>query len=147
MTNFTTFRKFCALACVALAMSCSRENEAIIPAAPVEKPGAETAPPPASSTRLTTGVTAQKVRSPKQITDFLRQLPATYNDNPNKKWPVIIFLHGVGERGNDINMVKRAGLAAHAAKDANFPFIVISPQCKTASWWDVPSLKSSTARC
>ncbi|MGE7778078.1 hypothetical protein ACQKLP_25410 [Chitinophaga sp. NPDC101104] len=142
MSNLSKIRTLCVLALVALMMSCSRESEVPVPAKPVDGKGTETPPPPATgTTNLTTGVTAQKVKSPKQVTDFLRQLPATYNDNPNKKWPVIIFLHGVGERGNDINLVKRAGLAARAAQDPNFPFIVISPQCKASSWWDVPSLE------
>lgn len=31
---------------------------------------------------------------------FLEYKPVDYNANPNKKYPLIIFLHGIGERGN-----------------------------------------------
>src|SRR5688500_18668577 len=31
---------------------------------------------------------------------FYEFKPAGYNDNPNKKYPLIIFLHGIGERGD-----------------------------------------------
>ena len=101
-------------------------------------------PPPAVDTssfvRQQTGVSFRKVNNPKGITDYVLQIPASYNDQKTVKWPVIIFLHGIGERGNDLNQVKNAGLAGKAAADPNFPFIVISPQCKTDSWWDNPSL-------
>lgn len=129
-------------------MSCGKDDE-VNPAtggggqgtetpAPGTNPNPNPTPAPAP---LPTGVTAQKVKNPKVIKDFLRQLPATYNDDVNKKWPVIFFLHGMGERGSDINIVKRASLAAIAAKDENFPYILIAPQCPVTTWWDVPSLE------
>ncbi len=97
---------------------------------------------PASFTPQQTGVTFRKVNNPKGITGYVLQIPATYNTETTKRWPVIIFLHGIGERGNDLNMVKRAGLAAIAAKNANFPFIVVSPQCPLGTWWNIPSLNA-----
>ncbi|WP_341834683.1 alpha/beta hydrolase-fold protein [Chitinophaga pollutisoli] len=136
------------LAWTTFILSCSSEKDTDVTPAPApgsgqeEGPGTGTPPEtPKPSVPLPTGVTAQKVKNPKEITDFLVQLPATYNDDPNKKWPVIFFLHGMGERGDDINIIKRASLAAIAAKDANFPYILISPQCKTPSWWNIPSLE------
>ncbi|MGX5820505.1 carboxylesterase family protein [Chitinophaga lutea] len=82
----------------------------------------------------------KKVSAPRGITDFVLQLPADYSRDPQKKWPVIIFLHGIGERGSDLNIVKRAGLAGRASADPAFPFIVVSPQCKADGWWNVSDL-------
>ncbi|MBO4715083.1 MAG: hypothetical protein J5672_03170, partial [Verrucomicrobia bacterium] len=36
----------------------------------------------------------------KQQLDYLLFLPKDYSSTANKKWPVIMFLHGMGERGN-----------------------------------------------
>lgn len=125
-------------------MSCGRDHEVT----PVPTPGpgtggggTETPNPGTPPAPLTTGLTAQKVNSPKQVTDFLRYLPAKYNEDPNKKWPVIFSLHSVGERGDDINIVKRSALVVKAVKDADFRYILIAPQCKVTSWWDIPSLE------
>jgi predicted peptidase len=52
-----------------------------------------------------------------------------------KKWPLIFFLHGGSGRGDDINLVARYGPPAIAAKGGNYPFIVLSPQCKKGGLW------------
>lgn len=139
-----TYKMILGAAIVLLMAACAKTS----PTEPVKTdpkpaPGAETPVPPQDTSGFKTqqtGVTFRKVNSPKQVTDYVLQIPASYNTEKTKRWPVIIFLHGVGERGNDLNTVKRAGLAGVAAKDPNFPYIVVSPQCKTDSWWDVPSL-------
>ncbi len=37
---------------------------------------------------------------------YLLYLPKDYGEDKERKWPVMLFLHGAGERGNDINKVK-----------------------------------------
>ncbi|RPD39023.1 phospholipase [Chitinophaga barathri] len=129
--------------------ACSKTSTVDPAKADPQAPGAEQAPAneqaAAAFTPQQTGVSFKKVNNPKLVTDYVLQIPASYNTEKTKRWPVIIFLHGIGERGNttnDLNMVKRAGLAGVAAKNPNFPYIVISPQCKTNSWWHVPSLNA-----
>ncbi len=57
------------------------------------------------------------------------------NYNPATKYPVIIFLHGMGEGGNDAKANLRVGLAPFVADRANdFPFICIFPQSPDGSW-------------
>lgn len=58
-------------------------------------------------------------------------------------WPVLVFLHGLGERGRpghrteDLDRVKRHGPPALAEMDPAFPFIVVSPQLlEPAQRWD-----------
>jgi predicted peptidase len=64
--------------------------------------------------------------------DFFLYLPKDYNENPEKPWPVILFLHGDGERGNgkdELNFVLRHGPLYEAwVQKRNLPFIIISPQ-------------------
>jgi predicted peptidase len=61
-------------------------------------------------------------------------LPKGYKTD-GKPWPVILFLHGAGERGSNMTLARKHGIpkVAHAAND--FPFIAISPQCPAHSWW------------
>ena len=37
-----------------------------------------------------------------QTFDYLRYLPPGYEDDANKRWPLLLFLHGAGERGDDV---------------------------------------------
>ena len=66
---------------------------------------------------------------------FLLHLPKSYGADKVKKWPVIVFLHGSGERGSDINLVKVHGPPKLVEKDPEFPFIVVSPQCPSGERW------------
>lgn len=65
--------------------------------------------------------------------DYLMYLPENYNEI--KKWPLMLFLHGAGERGEDIEKVKRHGPPKLIEEGKDFPFIIISPQCPESSWW------------
>jgi len=59
------------------------------------------------------------------------------NYNPAKKYPVVIFLHGSGERGSDNELQLKWGgsLFLDSANRARFPAIVIFPQLGANSYW------------
>ena len=67
--------------------------------------------------------------------DYLLYLPADYNKDPNQKWPLILFLHGIGERGTDPNKVAATGLPQILKDKKDLPFFVVSLQCPTTTWW------------
>lgn len=73
---------------------------------------------------------------------YLLSLPDDY-DTTTDKYPLILFLHGSGERGNDLDRVKQHGLAQNVARGQNFPFIIIAPQCPLNANWEYyrPTLK------
>jgi predicted peptidase len=73
---------------------------------------------------------------------YLLYLPRDYAAAPDRRWPTILFLHGAGERGNDLNVVKKHGVANIVEERDDFPFIVVSPQCPANEWW-YPSLLSA----
>lgn len=56
--------------------------------------------------------------------------------------PTILFLHGAGERGSNLENVKRHGVAKIVEEQPNFPFIVISPQCPPSENWSVELLSN-----
>ena len=65
---------------------------------------------------------------------FLLYLPDDYEKHD--EWPLIVFLHGIGERGNDLDAVKRHGPPKLIADGQKFPCIVVSPQCPLSHWWE-----------
>ncbi|HEX5444020.1 MAG TPA: prolyl oligopeptidase family serine peptidase, partial [Pirellulales bacterium] len=58
----------------------------------------------------------------------------------DKKWPLILFLHGSGESGDDLNKVKIHGPPKIVETKHDFPFIVVSPQSSRRGW-NVDALK------
>ena len=81
----------------------------------------------------------------KQVTvsqRYLLYLPADYGKEKDKKWPLMLFLHGSGERGTDINKVKMHGPPKLIEKGKSFPFIVVSPQCDPDKGWEPLNLNA-----
>jgi predicted peptidase len=66
--------------------------------------------------------------------DYLLYLPNGYG-RQDKQWPLIVFLHGAGERGEDLNKVKAHGPAKLVEEGRDFEFIIASPQCPKNQWW------------
>jgi predicted peptidase len=66
--------------------------------------------------------------------DYLIYLPPGYNQN--KKWPLVVHLHGAGERGQDLGIVRRVGVPKQIEQGIKFDFIAISPQCPANSYWN-----------
>ena len=54
--------------------------------------------------------------------------------------PMLVFLHGSGERGNDLALVCRHGPPGLVARGQDFPFFILSPQCPRRSVWEPDSL-------
>jgi predicted peptidase len=65
---------------------------------------------------------------------YLLFLPEGYGKE-QKRWPLILFLHGAGERGDDLEKVKKHGPPKIVETRRDFPFVVVSPQCPEGVWW------------
>lgn len=79
---------------------------------------------------------------------YLVYHPKGYAADTTKRWPVILFLHGAGERGDDVwkvakhgppKLIREAG-DSPAAKLLKENFIVVSPQCPANKWWETEGL-------
>jgi predicted esterase len=69
-------------------------------------------------------------------TGYLLSLPDGYKEDTAKRWPLVIFLHGSGESGTDIEKVKSQGLPKLLEQGKKFPFIVVSPQAMRGFGWE-----------
>lgn len=73
--------------------------------------------------------------------NYLLHVPASYGQDPNQKWPLLVFLHGSREVGRDINRVRRAIVPQLLEENPDFPFIVMAPQAASQQNGWYPSLK------
>ncbi len=60
--------------------------------------------------------------------NYALYLPADYS--PDKKWPVVLFLHGAGEKGTDGLLPLSGTLAVALEQWHDAPFIAVFPQCE-----------------
>jgi predicted peptidase len=67
--------------------------------------------------------------------NYLLELPEDYEENNDKKFPLLLFLHGMGERGDDLSMLYSNGIPKLIVEGAKFPFITVMPQCPETSFW------------
>jgi len=72
---------------------------------------------------------------------YLLYLPDGYGAG-DRQWPLLVFLHGAGERGEDLDLVKLHGPPKIVENRKDFPFVVLSPQCPKDSWWSPPLVKA-----
>jgi predicted peptidase len=79
---------------------------------------------------------------------YLLALPADYDAHGARDWPLILFLHGSGERGDNAWEVTKhgppklllAGVRGAAGRQLAENFIVLSPQCPKYRWWNSGTL-------
>ncbi len=65
---------------------------------------------------------------------YLLSFPKDYCQK--QSWPLLLFLHGGGERGEDLELVKMHGPPKLIAQGREFPFIVVSPLCPKNREWE-----------
>ncbi len=72
---------------------------------------------------------------------FTVYLPEGWRHDDHKKWPIILFLHGRGERGAEGMWQTQIGLPA-AVRDhpERWPFIIVMPQCPQYRYWTDPEM-------
>ncbi len=67
-------------------------------------------------------------------------LPSDYPESDERR-PLLLFLHGAGERGANLDDLERTGLPKLIAEQKlDLPFVVVAPQCPADEWWDPHAL-------
>ncbi|MGB9408879.1 MAG: alpha/beta hydrolase-fold protein [Terracidiphilus sp.] len=74
---------------------------------------------------------------------FQVYLPQQWRRDDRKQWPVILFLHGRGERGSEGMWQTQIGLP-QAVRDhpERWPFVIVMPQCPLPAYWTDPGMLS-----
>lgn len=97
----------------------------------------------------------QAQREPAQETGFLNRridlngapyrfqvyLPEDWRRDDGKLWPIILFLHGRGERGSEGMWQTQIGLPAQVRDHPErWPFVIVMPQCPLPDHWTDPRM-------
>lgn len=96
---------------------------------------------------FTTALSLQDLKAEEQIRvqkspggtalKYLLYLPEGFAESKESKFPLVLFLHGGGEGGNDIQQVKKNGPPKLLQEGAQFPFILVAPQNPSETqFWD-----------
>jgi predicted esterase len=109
---------------------------------PVITPPPVTVPSAKKQEVKTVSITNSVART--SIQQYLAYTPKGYDANDKtKKWPLVIFLHGSGERGTDINRVKTNGFPKLCMNnDTDYQFVMISPQLTPNIDWNTWHLQA-----
>jgi poly(3-hydroxybutyrate) depolymerase len=82
--------------------------------------------------------------------NYLLTLPPGYDPMAATEWPLLVFLHGIGERSNaeadpmnaaHLDKIRTLGPPLRIEQGDTFPFVVVAPQC-SAAWWDGAQLEA-----
>src|SRR6266478_9624967 len=99
------------------------------------KPESSSNPPPVQMARQLKLKKMQAIEL-----NYLLFLPKGYEAKSEKRWPLILFLHGAGERGTNVWKVATHGPPKNVTANPDFPFIVVSPQCPEDEIWSNDTL-------
>jgi len=104
-------------------------------AQPFRHPERHSSPHPAQET----GFLNRQILQHGVLHRFQVYLPEDWRRDDSKQWPVILFLHGRGERGTDGMWQTQIGLP-EAVRDhpERWPFVIVMPQCPLGSFWTDP---------
>ena len=73
----------------------------------------------------------RKIRSNNNFFKYFIYYPSTIKEN----MPVLVYLHGIGERGNNLEDIEKYALPKYMNR-FEIPYIVIAPQCQDNNFWD-----------
>lgn len=74
---------------------------------------------------------SRRISFNKKIFNYYIYYPSIVKEN----MPVLVFLHGIGERGNNLADIEKYALPKYMNK-FDIPYIVIAPQCHENNFWD-----------
>jgi predicted peptidase len=88
----------------------------------------------AAARPVVTGFVARELVVGARTLRYQIYVPAAYT--PRRRWPVVLFLHGSGERGDDNLAQLREGLAPAIRAHAHwFPLLAVFPQAPAGARW------------
>ncbi len=80
--------------------------------------------------------TFSNVRFQTNRLSYLLYLPKEYSAESTQRFPLVLFLHGSGERGTNVQLVAVHGPPKQTREGKTFPFVLVSPQCPPDQRWE-----------
>lgn len=77
----------------------------------------------------------------KEEYQYYLYFPENYDVKKDEKFPLLLFLHGGGESGGDLEEIKTNGPPKLIAEGKQFPFLILAPQHPhPKQWWNTRAL-------
>jgi len=67
--------------------------------------------------------------------NYIISYPDDFDEQKN--YPLIIYIHGAGGRGNNPELLMSLGLVYEIKKGRKLPFVVAAPQCYADTWFEI----------
>jgi len=97
--------------------------------------------PPKPEPPQDTGFLNRTVESHGLAYKFQVYLPEEWRRDDGKLWPIILFLHGRGERGSEGMWQTQIGLPEAVRNHPDrWPFVIVMPQCPHNAHWTDPAM-------
>lgn len=78
----------------------------------------------------------------KEKLSYYLYYPDDYKEEPDKDFPILLFLHGGGESGDSLVAIKRNGPPKLIVEGKKFPFLILAPQNPyQRKWWNTRAVK------
>ncbi|MGB3777528.1 MAG: prolyl oligopeptidase family serine peptidase [Tunicatimonas sp.] len=81
-------------------------------------------------------VAESTILNPTEEIHYWQYRPDNYATDTTTQFPLVVFLHGGGEVGTDLELVKKHGLPKLIAEGQSFPFVLVAPQNPRDQLWD-----------
>jgi predicted peptidase len=94
-----------------------------------------TATPQPPSAQQPFSTTLRIAQSEVEVNGLL-YLPQDYGRDAQRQWPLIVFMHGSGERGYDLKRLASIGLPQILQERSDLPFVAVSPQLPPGESWN-----------
>lgn len=83
-------------------------------------------------------ISGRETVSVSETLEYFLYYPPAYPTKKNEDFPLLLFLHGGGESGASLEMVRKNGLPKLVSEGAEFPFLILAPQNPhKKEWWNV----------
>ncbi len=117
--------------CIAMGLSTNAAHSA----------GGRRSPASQPAVRQETGFLNRNVELHGVTHHFQVYLPEEYRRDDHKQWPIILFLHGRGERGSEGMWQTQIGLPLQVRDHPErWPFVIVMPQCTYRNFWTDPEM-------
>jgi len=88
-----------------------------------------------------TGFLNRKIEVHGAVYRFQVYLPEEWRRDDRRQWPIILYLHGRGERGSEGMWQTQVGLPQEVRDHPErWPFILVMPQCPLPNYWTDPEM-------
>lgn len=83
-------------------------------------------------------VSGREKVSVSETLEYFLYYPPDYSSKTGAQFPLLLFLHGGGESGASLDMIRKNGLPKLVSEGVEFPFLILAPQNPhKKQWWNV----------